>query len=114
MGRLGKLNRLASLPGDDVIVDLVRTTIAQVDAGGSLRENRAAKPVLAMPDDLQAAFGAAPATAAGFAALSPTSRREYIEWIIEGKAAATRAKRVATTVEWPAEGTRSNWKYEAC
>nr|WP_295660121.1 DUF1801 domain-containing protein [Polymorphobacter sp.] len=114
MGRLGKLTGLDSLPGDDVIVDLVRTAIAQVDAGGVLREKRAAKPTPAMPDDLQAALDGAPAAAAGFAALSPSAQREYLDWVLEAKAAATRAKRVATTVEWSAEGKRRNWKYESC
>jgi uncharacterized protein YdeI (YjbR/CyaY-like superfamily) len=39
-------------------------------------------------------------------------RREYIEWITEAKKPETRAKRLATTLEWLAQGKSRNWKYE--
>ena len=38
----------------------------------------------------------------------------YIDWIAEAKTGATRQERLATTLEWLAEGKRRNWKYEAC
>ena len=47
-----------------------------------------------------------------FAAFSPTNKREYIEWITEAKQEKTRDKRLATALEWMAEGKRRNWKYE--
>ena len=34
--------------------------------------------------------------------------------IVEAKREETRAKRLAQTVEWLAEGKRRNWKYENC
>lgn len=114
MGRLGKLTGLDSLPPDDTIVALVRTAMAQVDAGGSIHARRVAKPMPAMPDDLAAALTAAPAAAAGFAAFTPGARRDYLDWVIDAKAPATRAMRIATTVEWSAEGKKRNWKYEDC
>ena len=42
------------------------------------------------------------------------AQREYVGWITEAKTDATRQKRLATTLEWLAEGKRRNWKYEAC
>jgi len=42
---------------------------------------------------------------------SPSHRREYIEWIAEAKRPETRAKRVATAIEWLAEGKTRHWKY---
>jgi bacteriocin resistance YdeI/OmpD-like protein len=42
---------------------------------------------------------------------SPSHRREYIEWLTEAKTEATRAKRLATALEWMAEGKPRNWKY---
>jgi uncharacterized protein YdeI (YjbR/CyaY-like superfamily) len=50
---------------------------------------------------------------AAFAAFSPSCKREYIEWIAEAKRDETRLKRIATAVEWIAEGRKRNWKYEA-
>jgi uncharacterized protein YdeI (YjbR/CyaY-like superfamily) len=49
--------------------------------------------------------------AAAFQALSPSHRREYVEWIAEAKRDETRARRVATTVAWLTEGKSRNWKY---
>ena len=44
--------------------------------------------------------------------MSPSHKREYVEWITDAKAAETRARRVAQTVIWVAEGKSRNWKYE--
>jgi uncharacterized protein YdeI (YjbR/CyaY-like superfamily) len=44
--------------------------------------------------------------------LSPSHRRDYIEWITEAKQAETRARRLAQAIEWLAEGKSRNWKYE--
>jgi uncharacterized protein YdeI (YjbR/CyaY-like superfamily) len=66
-----------------------------------------------MPRDLAEALrtrahAKARATWEGF---SPSHRREYIEWITEAKTAPTREKRLATAIEWMAEGKDRNWKY---
>ena len=44
----------------------------------------------------------------------PSCRREYLGWIAEAKQDATRQKRIATAIEWLAEGKRRNRKYENC
>ena len=49
---------------------------------------------------------------ANFESLSPSHRREYIEWITEAKTETTREKRIATALEWLAAGKSRNWKYE--
>jgi len=36
-----------------------------------------------------------------------------VEWLTEAKRPETRQKRLATTVEWLAEGKARNWKYMA-
>jgi len=48
---------------------------------------------------------------ATFEGFAPSHRREYIEWITEAKRETTREKRLATTLEWLAEGKPRNWKY---
>jgi uncharacterized protein YdeI (YjbR/CyaY-like superfamily) len=37
-----------------------------------------------------------------------------VEWIAEAKRDETRQKRIATAVEWLAEGKQRNWKYMNC
>ena len=54
-----------------------------------------------------------PGAQAVFDRLSPSHRREYIEWINAAKREATRQKRLATTLEWLTEGKTREWKYQA-
>ena len=80
------------------------------------RPKAAAKPAPALPDELAAALArkqhaAARKTWEGF---GPGAQREYVDWITEAKTEATRQKRLATTLEWLAEGKKRNWKYEKC
>ncbi len=51
---------------------------------------------------------------AGFKDFTPSPRRDYIEWITSAKRPGTRAKQVATTIQWLATGKRRNWQYEKC
>ena len=51
---------------------------------------------------------------ATYEAFPPSHKREYVEWITEAKQPETRARRLATTLEWLAQGKSRNWKYENC
>jgi uncharacterized protein YdeI (YjbR/CyaY-like superfamily) len=66
------------------------------------------------PKDLTAGMKKNRAAAATFAKLPPSGKREYVEWITQAKRDETRQKRVATALEWLAEGKSRNWKYENC
>ena len=70
------------------------------------------KPELVMPDDLAAALAANAAAQTSYDSFPPSARRDYLEWVLDAKQSATRAKRIAQAVEWMAEGKRRNWKYE--
>ncbi|HEV8455815.1 MAG TPA: YdeI/OmpD-associated family protein [Gemmatimonadales bacterium] len=48
---------------------------------------------------------------AAFQGFSPRHQREYLEWITEAKGEATRTRRLATAVDWIAEGKPRHWKY---
>ena len=67
-----------------------------------------------MPQDMRAAIDGNAAARATFDGFPPSAQREYVEWITEAKTDATRAKRLAQTVEWLAEGKRRHWKYANC
>lgn len=114
MGSLGKLTSLADLPPRATLHGWLQTA-AQLAATGAA--SRAAltkdKPVPPEPAELKAAL-AQPAHAAAahhWAAFSNAKRRDYIAWITEAKQPATRARRLATTLEQLAEGKDRNWKY---
>jgi hypothetical protein len=55
--------------------------------------------VVEVPTDLAQALAADGAAQVAFDKLSYTHRREYVEWIAEAKRPATRARRVAETVD---------------
>ena len=115
MGQFGRLTSLADLPPPDALRDLVRKAMAAIDSGPAApRPKKPPKPELPTPDDLRAALDGAPKAAATFDNFPPSCRRDYVEWVTEAKRPETRAKRVAQTVEWLAEGKRRNWKYENC
>ncbi len=115
MWHLGRLTRPADLPDDTTLLRYLKTAVElNASAVPSRPRAKVAKKPLPVPPDLAAALKRNPAAAATFAGLPPGHRREYVEWILEAKRPETRAKRLATTLEWLAEGKRRNWKYENC
>ncbi len=69
------------------------------------------KPVPKAPPEFEAALRKSKKASAAFAALSPSCKREYIEWIADAKRPETRDKRIKTAMEWIAEGKQRNRKY---
>ena len=65
-----------------------------------------------VPAALSAALTQNKPARAGFSAMSPSHKCEYIEWLTEAKTAETRARRLAQAVAWMAEGKSRNWKYD--
>lgn len=59
---------------------------------------------VAVPQALEAALHKNKLAATKFAALSLSCQREYRAWIADAKREETRNKRVATALEWVAEG----------
>ena len=117
MGAYGKIASLAELPSDAEIERAVLAAAERVRSGGSAlsaKPKRVPKADIPVPDDLAAELAKVPAAEATFTGFAPSHRREYLEWITEAKRPETRARRIAQTVEWCAEGKRRNWKYENC
>jgi len=70
------------------------------------------KPALKAPAFMLAAIRKDRKAHAAFEAFSPSCKREYIEWITDAKTDETRNRRLATAVQWMAEGKSRNWKYQ--
>ncbi|MEJ7813189.1 MAG: YdeI/OmpD-associated family protein [Gemmatimonadaceae bacterium] len=117
MGQFGRITTLAELPPRKVLAGYVKTAMKLNDDGVKSPTRvmpRAPKAPVVVPDDLASALGKRKKAQAAFDAFSQSHQREYVEWITEAKAAATRERRLAQAVEWMAEGKSRNWKYEKC
>jgi uncharacterized protein YdeI (YjbR/CyaY-like superfamily) len=116
MGHYGRITALSDLPAKRVLVAQLKQAVKAIDAGGKLPgpKRDTPKPALPIPDDFGKALAKTAAARTHFAKFAPSKQREYVEWIVEAKQEATRARRVAQAVEWIAEGKARYWKYEKC
>ena len=110
-GEFGRFETVDDLPGEAELVRMVREAAALNDAGVKVPRAAKAKPPLKAPRDMLAAIKKNRKAHQSYQAFSPSHRREYIEWITGAKTGETRARRLATAVEWMAEGKSRNWKY---
>jgi uncharacterized protein YdeI (YjbR/CyaY-like superfamily) len=112
MGSFGRLTKLADLPSKAVLVRYVKRAMQLNEAGVNIvRAKSRPKSSARMHPAFEAALAKSKKALATFEAFSPSHRREYLEWIAEAKAADTRQRRIATAIEWLAQGKPRNWKY---
>jgi hypothetical protein len=112
MGQFGRITSVDDLPPEKALVALVRRAARLNDEGIKVaRRTRAPKPLPKAPSAFLAALRANGKARKSYDALSQSHRREYLEWITEAKTDSTRDRRIATTIEWLAEGKPRNWKY---
>jgi uncharacterized protein YdeI (YjbR/CyaY-like superfamily) len=114
MGQFGRITALSDLPSDEALLGYVQKAVQLNDDGVKLpaRSKPSTKKPLVVPVDLAAALKKNPEAQATFGDFSPSHRKEYVEWITEAKHEETRARRLATAIEWMAKGKPRNWKYE--
>lgn len=113
MGAFGRIEHLRDIPAKAELKRLIRAAMALNEAGPAPRPKPRPRPELPVPAELAKALKADRAAALTFRNFPPGHRREYVEWITEAKRPETRAKRLATTIAWLAEGKSRNWKYQA-
>ena len=116
MGSYGKLASVDDLPPDEDLANRLRHARDLVAAGKSPSSaaRKRPKPGIPVPDDFAAALATNPPARAHFDGFTDAQRRDYLEWIVGAKREETRAKRIATAVDWIADGKKRNWKYERC
>lgn len=112
MGSLGRIASLADLPPEGTLLRYLKRAAELNESGAPVHAPRRPRPEAKVPPDLAAALRKNARAARGFAGLSPSARREYIEWITGAKRPETREQRLATTLVWAAAGKSRNWKYE--
>lgn len=115
MGQFGKLATVDDLPADDEFDTLIRQAAALARTAPAPRKvKHELKPAPAMHPDFATALADNAKARSALDGFPPSAQRDYLEWISEAKQEATRAKRIATAVEWLCEGKRRHWKYQNC
>jgi uncharacterized protein YdeI (YjbR/CyaY-like superfamily) len=114
MGQFGRLTAVSDLPARNVLIGYVKQAAALNDQGVKVARppRRAAPKTLRVPAELASALKKNKKAQAAFEDFPPSHKRDYIEWITEAKAAATRARRLQQAIEWIADGKSRNWKYQ--
>jgi uncharacterized protein YdeI (YjbR/CyaY-like superfamily) len=107
-----RITSIDELPTDAKILALIKKAKKLNDDGVKIPKEKTAKKPLPVPKDFEAALKKTKGAKANFDKFPPSHKREYIEWITEAKREETRQKRIATAVEWIAEGKSRNWKYQ--
>ena len=115
MGQFGKLTSIDDLPGEKELDGLIRKA-AELTANvpAPRKPKHGPKPPPELHPEFAAALAGAPKAKATLDGFPPSAQRDYLDWIAEAKQPATRAKRIATAIEWLSEGKRRHWKYQDC
>ena len=115
MGQFGKLRSVDDLPSDEELDRLiVEAAELSRSAPGPRKVKHEPKAEPQLHPEFAAALDKAPKARAVLEGFSPSAKREYLDWIGDSKRDETRAKRIATAIEWLSEGKKKNWKYERC
>lgn len=115
MGSLGRITGLGDLPPEPEIEARLVSALERIRQSGSATKrdaDRKPKPEIAMPEDFAQRLSSNVSAQSHWDSFSPSGRREYLEWITEAKAEATRERRMTQALEWIAEGKHRNWKYQ--
>lgn len=114
MGSLGRIARVGDLPPKRDFGRFMKAAVKLNATGMPGRpRGKSTQRELVIPEDLANGLAANLAAAKAFNEFSYTHRKEYVDWITTAKRAETRARRLATTLEWLADGKPQNWKYGA-
>jgi uncharacterized protein YdeI (YjbR/CyaY-like superfamily) len=112
MGQFGRVTKLSDLPSQRLLLGYVKKAARlNVEGVKAPRTVKRPKKEIPMPADLAAALKKNAKARGTYEGFSPGHRREYLEWITEAKTEETRKKRLATAIEWMAEGKPRMWKY---
>ncbi len=115
MGEFGRLTAVADLPSDAKFDSMIRKAVELAATAPAPRKvKHEPKPPAELHPEFAKALDSNPAAKANLDGFPPSARRDYLDWIADAKQDATRAKRIATAVEWLSEGKRRHWKYESC
>jgi uncharacterized protein YdeI (YjbR/CyaY-like superfamily) len=114
MGDLGKIKSLADLPPDKLFLKALKEAQDLIDKGIALpKKSKDDIPKeIVVPGYFSNVLKRNKKAFDVFNKFSYSNKKEYVDWITEAKTEATRENRIATALEWLAEGKTRMWKYE--
>jgi len=108
-----KIASLDDFPSDKVMLAYIREAVDLNERDVKLpQKTKHPKKEVEVPDYFMAALKKNKKALAMFESFSPSHKREYVEWVTEAKQEKTRDQRLATAIEWMAEGKSRHWKYQ--
>jgi uncharacterized protein YdeI (YjbR/CyaY-like superfamily) len=104
------------LPKTKVLIGYIKEAARLNETGARLPATRKpkARKELLVPAELMSALKENEKALSAFQDFSYSHKKEYVEWITEAKGEETRKRRLATAIEWMAEGKSRHWKYAKC
>jgi uncharacterized protein YdeI (YjbR/CyaY-like superfamily) len=113
MGSFGCIKSLADLPNEKTLIGYVKKAAALNEAGIKApgRTKPKKREPIEVPDYFTAALKKNAKARKTFDNFAPSKQREYLEWVTEAKREATRTERLASSIQWLAEGKPRHWKY---
>ena len=113
MGHFDRITSVSDLPSDKILLSYIKEAMKLNDEDVKLpqRAKPKAEKVLKVSAYFLKELKKNKAALKTFESFSPSNKKDYVEWVDEAKTDATRVKRMATALEWMAEGKIRNWKY---
>lgn len=110
MGHSGKLKSISDLPKDKIIIARVKEAVLLNEQGVHLpaKKHSEKNPEIKVPLLLKNELIKNKEVDQKFNSLSPSHKKEYIEWIEDAKKEETKFKRIASTIKWVMEGKSTN------
>ena len=112
-GHFGRITSLEDLPPKKTLLGYIKKAMAINEQGVKVaRPPKHSKKPIKAPPYFMAALKKNKKALTTFESFPPSHKREYLEWITTAKTEETRARRLATAMEWLSEGKTMSWKYE--
>lgn len=117
-GQFGRITSVKDLPSKKTLTSYIKQAMKLNEEGISPPKKKATakktatKTAAKLPADVKLALDKNRKALNTFDAFSPSARKEYIDWITEAKAEATRNRRLEQAIEWMADGKQRHWKYQ--
>jgi uncharacterized protein YdeI (YjbR/CyaY-like superfamily) len=112
MGHFGKITTLKDLPSDKKLIAFIKEAMKLNDAGIKVSKKAVIKKEIETPDYFLTAIKKNKKALYTYQKLSPSCKKEYVEWVTDAKTELTRDKRLAQAITQIAEGKKLHRKYE--
>lgn len=108
---VSKLTHVDQLPSDAILIRYIKQAVQLNEDNVKVPTKVRSRPKLTPPPYLIAALKKNKKAKTTFDGFSESNRRDYVEWLLDARQEVTRKKRLATTLDWLAQGKPRNWKY---